>query len=101
MASIVRLEVGGLVDIVLIGGDGTKVAGGVRIFSGSARGLVGEFLCQILFANFSSPLRFKGLANMTSYSILTVLVVEFKPLSHYFCHHSLSNIPFKLNPQAY
>lgn len=43
-------------DIVLMGGDGTKVAGRVGIFSGSARGLVGEFLYQILFANFSFPL---------------------------------------------
>ena len=63
-----------------MGSDGTKVAGGVGIFGSSARGLVGEFLCQILFADFSSPLKFKGLANLTSHSTLTVLVVEFKTL---------------------
>lgn len=56
IALTVRLGVGGLVDIVLMGGDGTKVAKRVGIFSSSARGLVGEFLYQILFADFSFPL---------------------------------------------
>jgi len=55
-----------------MGGDATKVARGVEIFGGSARGLVDEFLYQILFADFSFSLKFKGLANLTSHSTLIV-----------------------------
>jgi len=61
-----------LVNIVLMGGDDIKVVRGVEIFGGLAKGLVDEFLCQILFADFSFPLKFKGLANLTSHSTLIV-----------------------------
>ena len=65
---------------VLMSGDSIGVVGRVGIFSSLARELVGKLSCQILFVDFSSSLKFENLANLTSCSILTVPVIEFKTL---------------------
>ena len=49
MALIVKLFAGGLVDIVLMNGDNTRVVGKVENFGSLARELVGELLRQISF----------------------------------------------------
>ena len=54
--------------------------GRVGIFSSLARELVSKLLCQISFVDFSSSLKFENLVNLTSCSILTVPVIEFKTL---------------------
>ena len=80
MASMVRLLAEKLANIVSIDGNSARVVERVGIFSGLARGLVGEFSCQISFADFSSSLKFKNLVNFTSCFTFIVLVVGFKTL---------------------
>lgn len=80
MASIVGLEVEGLVDMVSIDGDSVGVVVGVEIFDGLARELVSKFSYWILFVDFSFSLKLEDLVNLTSYSTITRLVVEFKTL---------------------
>ena len=80
MASIVRLLAEKLANIVSIDNNGVRVVKRVGIFSSLARELVGEFSCQILFADFFSSLKFKNLANLTSYFTFIALVVGFKTL---------------------
>ena len=80
MASIVRLLTEKLANIVSIDNNGVRVVKRVGIFSSLARELVGEFSCQILFADFFSSLKFKNLANLTSYFTFIALVVGFKTL---------------------
>jgi len=80
MTSMVRLLAKKLANIVSIGGNSAKVVERVGIFNGLARRLVGEFSCQISFADFSSSLKFKNLANLTSCFTFIALVVGFKTL---------------------
>jgi len=67
---MVELFAGRLVNTVLIDSNSTGVVRRIRIFSSLARELVGELLCQILFADFSFSLKFEDLANLTSCSTL-------------------------------
>ena len=80
MASIVGLEAEELVDTVSIGGNSVGMVGEVGIFDGLARKLVGKLSYWILFVDFFSSLKFQDLVNLTLYSTVTVLVVEFKTL---------------------
>ena len=80
MASIVGLEAEELVDTVSIGGNSVRMVEEVGIFDGLARKLVDKLSYWILFVDFSSSLKFEDLVNLTSYSTITVLVVEFKTL---------------------
>ena len=80
MASIVGLEAEGLVDMVSIDSDSVGVVVGVETFDGLARELVGKFSYWILFVDFSFSLKLEDLVNLTSYSTITRLVVEFKTL---------------------
>ena len=80
MASMVGLFIGGLADMVSMSSDGTRVVGRVEIFGNLGRELVDELSYWILFTDFSFSLKFKGLANLTSYSTLTAPVIGFKTL---------------------